>query len=189
MDKPIEKAIEKEDPKAISRRGLFAPGFFMSPFFSTNTFDLMKEFAEEMDRSFGNFGFAKFDNKEFDWKPAVDVFTKDGKFFVHAELPGMTKDDVKVELAENRIIIRGERKKEAKEEKKDFYRSEMSYGSFYRAIALPKEANLAEIEARFDNGILEVSMPVAMKVEDKKKEIPIGEKAKVTETETKTAKA
>lgn len=188
MDKPMEK-ISKEEPKAIERKGLFAPRFLMTPysFFNANPFELMKEFTEEIDRTFENFGFAKFDAKDFDWKPAVDVFTKDGKFFVHAELPGMTKDDVKVELDENRLIVRGERKKETKEEKKDFYRSEFNYGSFYRAIPLPKEVNLEEIEAKFCNGILEVSMPVAVKVEDKKKEIPIGEIPKVEET--KAAKA
>lgn len=188
MDKPMEKAT-KEDPKAISRKGLFAPGFLMTPynFFNANPLDLMKEFTEEIDRTFENFGFAKLDTKGFDWKPAVEVFTRDGKFFVHAELPGMTKDDIKVELDENRLIVKGERKKETKEEKKDFYKSELNYGSFYRAIPLPKEVNLEEIEAKFCNGILEVVMPIAAKVEDKKKEIPIGEIPKAEEI--KAAKA
>lgn len=186
MDKPMEK-ITKEEPKAINRRSLFTPGFFMSPFFNADPFDLMREFAKEMELSFENLGFPKFEAKEFDWKPAIDVFTKEGKFFVHAELPGMTKEDVKVELEENRLIVRGERRKETKEEKKDFYRSELNYGSFYRAIPLPKEVDLEKIEAKFCNGILEVTMPVAVKVEENKKEIPIGEIPKVEET--KTAKA
>lgn len=178
--------VEKEEPKAVTRKGFFTPGFLMTPynFFNTNPFDLFKEFEEEMNKMTETFGFSKLERKDFDWKPAIDVFTKDGKFFVHAELPGMAKEDIKVELDENKLIIRGERKRETKEEKKDFYRSELNYGSFYRTIGLPKEANLAEIEAKFDNGILEVVMPVAIKVEEKKKEIPIA-KAE----EAKTAKA
>ncbi|KAF0232620.1 MAG: HSP20 family protein [bacterium] len=189
MDKSMEK-VKVEEPKAVARKSLFAPGFFMTPynFFNANPFDLIKEFTEEMDKVSENFGFSKFESKEFDWKPAIDIFTRDGKFFIHAELPGMAKEDIKVELEENRLVVRGERKRETKEEKKDFYRSELSYGSFYRAIVLPKEANIGEIEAKFGNGILEICMPVAVKAEDKKKEVPIGDVAAKAE-ETKTAKA
>lgn len=177
MDKAMEKTtMKKEEPKAISR--FFAPGFFMTPF------DFMKDFTEEMDKRFENLGLWREENKMFDWKPAIEVFKKDGKLFVHAELPGMTKENVKVEVEENKLIIRGERKKEEKEEKKDYYRSEVSYGHFYRSLLLPEGTKVEEIEAKFNNGVLEIAVPMhEVKEEPKKKEVLIGEAA------AKTAKA
>ncbi|MFY9222765.1 MAG: Hsp20/alpha crystallin family protein [Blastocatellia bacterium] len=176
MTKEMEKTTNTE-PKEVAK-GFFTPGFFLAPqnFFNTNPFELMKEFTKEMDKAFEGFGL----EKSVGWKPAMEVFTKEGKYFIRAELPGMTKEDVKVELEGNKLIIRGERKKEHKEEKEGYYRSEVNYGEFYRSILLPEEVKFEEIEAKFNNGILEVIMPVpeVKKVEPKAKEVPIGETAK-----------
>jgi HSP20 family protein len=182
MNKAMEKTTTtKEEPKAMERKGFFTPGFFMTPynFFNANPFELMKEITEEMDKRFESFGLWRDEGKMFDWKPAIEVFKKDGNLFVRAELPGMTKEEIKVEVEENKLIIRGERKKEEKEEKKDYYRSEVSYGHFYRTVLLPEGTKVEAIEAKFNNGVLEVTVPVpeVVKEEPKKKEVPIGEAA------------
>jgi HSP20 family protein len=187
MDKPAEKvqiakSAEKESKGDLSKRDLFTPFFFsLTPreFFNHSPFELMKKFTEEMDRNFKDFGFWRgFDSTEKGvWAPAIEVFQKDGNFFVRAELPGLNVEEVKVEVTDEGLIIKGERKHETKEEKKDFYRSEVSYGSFYRLVPLPEGAMIDKIKATFDKGILEVVAPVPMK-ETKRREVPIGEAVK-----------
>jgi HSP20 family protein len=134
-----------------------------------NPFNMMKRFSEEMDRTFANFT----PPVEVDlWAPPLEVKHKEGKFIVTAELPGLTKDEVKVEVVEENLVIEGERKrvKEVKEE--GFFRSERYYGKFYRSILLPKGAKPEEIKAELTNGILEVVIPVP-EVKPTLRQIPI----------------
>jgi HSP20 family protein len=79
---------------------------------------------------------------------------------VHAELPGLKPEDVKVELTDNALVIQGERKYEHEENKSGVYRSERRYGQFYREIPLPQGANAEQVKAQFNNGVLEVTLPV-----------------------------
>jgi HSP20 family protein len=78
---------------------------------------------------------------------------------VRADLPGLSKDDVKVDVNEDRITIQGERKKQHEEEHEGVYRSERSYGSFYRQIPLPPGTMSDQAEAVFHDGVLEITMP------------------------------
>lgn len=150
----------------LERRGSFFPSLFsLSPrdFFNTSPFELMRRFTEEMDRAFEGWGLAHnwgFSSEGTVWSPVVEVFERDNNLVVRAELPGLNKDDVKVEMTDNGLVIQGERKREHEEKGEGFYRSERSYGHFYRLIPLPEGANADQARAQFENGILEVSVPI-----------------------------
>lgn len=98
--------------------------------------------------------------------PSIDVYDEKDSVVVKAELPGMKKEDIEVNLAGENLTIKGE-KKEDKEVKEDnYYRRERSYGSFVRTVALPCEVKSDEIKASFKDGVLEIQMP---KTEESKK--------------------
>ena len=78
-----------------------------------------------------------------------------------ADIPGLKPEDIKLEVTDQDLIIRGERKKEQTEERRGFYRSERSYGQFYRRIPLPEGANPDQAKASFTNGELRINIPVA----------------------------
>ena len=157
-----------------------------------NPFHMMRRFTQDMERLFDFPGFMfprlfKTDfvpfTKEFEkfeWVPQIEVLLKNEQFFVRADLPGLTKDDVKVEVTEEFLIISGERKEMKEEKREDFYRTERNYGTFFRQIPLPEGTNFEKATATFFNGVLEITMPMA-KVEKpiRKLEIkePIPEKA------------
>jgi HSP20 family protein len=151
-----EVNVTKENGGVLTRPEKYFPTF---PFglFGANPFGLMKRFTEEMDRTFANFGA----QPEFDlWAPPLEVTHKEGNFIVTVELPGIPKEEVKVEVIDEALVIEGEKKwmKEKKEE--GFFRTERSYGKFYRSIPLPKGAKADQIKAELTNGILEVVIPV-----------------------------
>lgn len=100
---------------------------------------------------------------EIAFKPAVDVFEKDGRLITKIDLPGMKKEDVTVEVTNGYLAISGERKSEMEEKKEAFYRSEREYGAFYRAIPLPEGVKLEDVKATFIEGVLEVSVPLPAK--------------------------
>lgn len=105
------------------------------------------------------------------WTPNVDVSETKDEILVTAEMPGMKKEDIKLSVQDNVIILSGEKKSE--EEKKDanFYRIERSFGSFCRSFTLPTPVEADKIKASFKDGILKVTLPKSEKV--KPKEIPI----------------
>lgn len=94
------------------------------------------------------------------WVPTVDVFEKNGSLIVRADLPGLTKKDVNVEVTDHQLTIQGERKTEFEETREGVYRQERAYGSFYRAIPLPEHVKPEDVKATFANGVLEVAMPL-----------------------------
>lgn len=142
---PEKKAeVVKPDVKVTpSRPNLFA----MSPF------ALMGEFTREMERMFGNGGTS--------WYPAVECRECDGALEITAELPGLTKNDVKVEIAGDHLVIEGEKRENKEEKKEGYFQSERHYGSFYRTVPLPKGTTEKEIKAELANGVLKVTLPVA----------------------------
>ena len=93
------------------------------------------------------------------WLPDVEMLQRNNELVIRADLPGLTKEDVKVEITENAVTIQGERRREHEEEKGGVYRSERSYGSFSRVIALPEGAITDQAKASFKDGVLEITMP------------------------------
>jgi len=144
----------------------------------TRWFDLTRQLAAEMDRAFADFGhehpwrlprlFAsgrklfRQGAKELGlpWAPHIDVQERNGKFIVHADLPGMNKEDVKVEVFDDMLTLEGERKVEKNEEREGCTYSECRYGSFYRSIPLPEGVDTTKATADFRKGVLEVMMPL-----------------------------
>ncbi len=100
--------------------------------------------------------------------PSIDIYEEGDDVVVKAELPGMKKEDIEVNLTEDSITISGEKKKEEKLEKKGYYRHERSYGTFARSFGLPSEVNTEEAKAEFRDGILEIRVP---KTEEAKKKV------------------
>jgi HSP20 family protein len=154
---------------------------------SVSPFSLMRRFSEEMDRLFGDVGFggglASGFGREFGrlsdleksmWLPQVEAFEREGKLIVRADLPGLTRDDIDVDITDDAIKIRGERRQEKEESEAGYYRSERSYGSFYREIPLPSGVNSEEANATFRNGVLEVTMPAPTR-QSSSRRIEIGE--------------
>jgi len=123
----------------------------------------MRRFADEMDRTFGDFGFPMMKGftplgSDESFTPKVDVFERDGKLVITADLPGMTKEDVKVDVTEDAVLIEGERKSEHEETEEGIYRAERSYGYFRREIPLPEGVKTDTANAVFKNGVLEVTL-------------------------------
>lgn len=95
-----------------------------------------------------------------EFSPKVDIAEHDKAFEVHVSLPGFKKEDIKVELDENRLTVSGERKWERKEEDgRKYHKVESEYGSFSRTFSLPSNVKANGIEANFKDGILELSIP------------------------------
>jgi HSP20 family protein len=108
-----------------------------------------------------------------DFSPIVDVKESDDHFDVVAELPGVDQNDVKLSLRDNTLYISGEKKEEKVDEKEGYYHKESSSGSFTRAVPLPTEVHLDQVEAKFEKGKLLVTLPKDKEVKEKTREIPI----------------
>jgi HSP20 family protein len=105
--------------------------------------------------------------------PAVDLYEEKDDIVVKAELPGMEKDNIEVNLTDNRLTIKGEKKQEQESKKENYYRSERSYGSFVRTLELPREVQTAKVKAAFKNGVLEIRLPKTEEAKKKETKVQI----------------
>ena len=155
------KTQPRQDFEALEpRTGNIPTPFGISPF------SVMKRFGDEMDRLFSDYGLnrdwippALVGETGRTWQPQVEVFERNGELVVRAELPGLKKEDVKLELTNDGLTIEGERRGKHEENGEGYYRSEFSYGSFHRRVPLPEGANPDDATATFHDGVLEVTMP------------------------------
>ncbi|HEY0673906.1 MAG TPA: Hsp20/alpha crystallin family protein [Longimicrobiales bacterium] len=147
-------------------------------------FSTMRRLMEDMDRMFSGFGtsgrslfaepwYGESNLEQSFWAPQVETFRRGDELVVRADLPGMNKENVNVEFEDDTLIISGERQDEYQEERDDFYRTERSYGRFYRAIPLPEGVDADRGKAEFKDGVLEVSMPAPREAARKSKRIDI----------------
>lgn len=135
----------------------------------------MRRFSEEMDRLFGsglsadfgwgrNWPVSRFERRagfpQVNWIPPTEIVERDGQLIVRADLPGLNKDDMNVEVTDDMLTITGERREERDETREGYRHSERHYGRFSRSIPLPEGINAEEVQATFQNGVLEVTMPV-----------------------------
>ncbi|HWE50513.1 MAG TPA: Hsp20/alpha crystallin family protein [Bryobacteraceae bacterium] len=168
-NKDEREVTRASQPGGMARAGYGAYPPTVRDFVSAGPFSLMRRMSEEMDRVFGQFGFGRENGM---WSPVTEIMERDGKYVVRAELPGLKPDDVKVQVTNDALILEGERKFENEENKGGIHRSERQYGKFFRSIPLPDGVKAEEIHATFDNGVLEVSVPVTQRQPDTR-QIPI----------------
>lgn len=163
-------ARQDQPRRAVQRWDAPAPFSFASPF------EWMDRMTDEVDRAFNRMfrdvglsrrpgisspGFFGRPGREGVWAPRVEAFQNGDRFTVRAELPGLKKDDVQVELTDEVLTIRGERRDEHEEEREGYYRTEREYGQFYRTIPLPEGVIGESAQASFRNGVLEITMQAA----------------------------
>ena len=161
----------------LSTRG----GSALSPYagssgYGSGPFSVMRRISDEMDRLFENFGMGRGlfqsepeQERSWDagsygagapsmWSPHIEVCERNGKLLIQADLPGMKRDDVHVRIEDDEVIIQGERRQEQAQNESGYYRSERSYGSFYRTIPLPEGTNAESASAAFKDGVLEIEI-------------------------------
>ena len=153
-------------------------------------FAMLRQMTSELDRMFEESAF-RFPWPEFRalepmegvaWLPKIEVLEKNNRLLTKIDLPGMKKEDVKVEVTDGYLAISGERKRAAEEKKDEYFRSEREYGRFYRAVPLPEGVKFDDIKATFTDGVLEVSVPLPVKPEAKVRKVEIGEVPKSAKT-------
>lgn len=142
---------------ALSQRQQSTPGLITSPF------SFMRRFGEGMEQLFADFGVGGLMPRGFnelaDWAPQIEMFERDNQLVIRADLPGLKKDDVQIELRDDSVVIQGERQDERREEREGFYSTERTYGRFYREIPLPEGADTDRATATFRDGVLEIAIP------------------------------
>jgi HSP20 family protein len=121
-------------------------------------FDLLTDLQTDLNRSFG-----RSLSKQKDWtngfNPEIDLQETENDYRIHADLPGMKKEDFDIQVEGNVVTLRGERKDEKEEKKKGKWYSERFYGSFSRSIQLPTEVKLEQIKANYKDGVLDIVLP------------------------------
>jgi HSP20 family protein len=151
----------------------------------------LRRFRDEFDRVLGglgfgrNFAFPTFESldlpKRFGemarvaWSPQVEVLERDGKIVLRADLPGVAKSDLSVEIDDGIVAIKGERRTQSEEKSERYFRSERTYGHFYRTFRLPEGADVTKVKANFKDGVLEVEIPAAAKPKSTTQKIEIEE--------------
>jgi HSP20 family protein len=135
----------------------------------TSPFSLLDELRHELDRvwDWPRLGRTETEQARMTWWPRMDIFEKKGKLVVQADLPGMTRENVHVAIEEGDLVLRGERTEEKEVSKESYYRSERTFGSFYRRIPLSFEIEPEKVDAAFRDGVLHVELPLP-KAEEKK---------------------
>jgi HSP20 family protein len=156
------------------RREIDVPSVFEGAF----TFPMFRRLGREIDFLFDRFGLERnfVEPVETVWTPDLEMFRRGADIVVRADVPGMKKEEVTVELADGQLMLRGERKQEKEENNEGYYRTERTYGSFYRTLTLPEGVKVDEAKAVIRDGVLEVVIPTT-KVEDKKRRLVIDEAA------------
>lgn len=162
-----------ESSRGIARRDPF-------DLFEAGPFAMMRRLQDDVDRLFGGFGGHSWgapaaERQRMDWTPAIEAFHRGNEFVIRADVPGLSRDDLTVEVGDDALTIRGERKYDHEEEREGFYRSERSYGSFYRVVPLPEGAMGDNAKANFKDGVLEVVIPAPSQEVRRGRRIEIGE--------------
>ncbi len=129
------------------------------------------DFRSEIDKFFEGFGDG--DSVWGAWSPAMDVSETENEILVHADLPGLSKDQIKVSLENNVLTIKGEKRQESDNKDKQFHRSERSYGSFTRSFRLPSEVAAGKISASYKDGVLALTLPKSEAAKPKEIEVKV----------------
>jgi len=135
-----------------------------------NVFHELSGMQQEMNRLFEDF-FGEQRAEEGNWMPAIDVSETENETVVRAELPGMTQDDIELNLQENVLTLKGEKRQEKNEEGENFHRIERTYGKFSRSFSIPAGVKSEDVKATFKDGVLTITLPKPEEIRPKKIEI------------------
>ena len=142
----------------------------------------LRQFHHEIDRlfdrTFSGIGLTPFSGDrpllpEGMLKPTLDLSASDGEYTITVEIPGVDEKDIQLDIANDTLTIRGEKKQQKEEKDKNYYRMERSYGSFQRVLSLPADADQDGIEAIFSKGVLTVILPRKAAPKSKTKQIRV----------------
>ena len=138
-------------------------------------FGFMRRVTEELDHAFGPRAEVPGLTELYPrlWIPEIEVLERDEKFVVRVDLPGLKKEDVKIEVSHDELTIEGERKLENEEKGEGVHRTERMYGRFFRRIGIPDYVKAENAVAVFKNGVLEIEMPAIPVPEVKKRTVAI----------------
>jgi HSP20 family protein len=168
------------------RSGLI--GLPLTPFemLRMTPFSLFRRMTDEFDRALQPFLSADEAGATIAWTPTVEISEQDGKYRILAELPGLSPNDVRVEVDDDALVLQGERQVEREGTEGGIRRSERQFGFFYRRIPLPEGANPEQAKAKFHDGILEITIPAPDR-QAKRRQIQIEADSKSSADETKQA--
>lgn len=187
----IQTSNEQQKGAGMARRPQSAPGSYGA---TGTPFSLMRRMAEDMDRLFEDFGFGLpgfalapivssgvtprrgGSTNAFlrgGWIPQIETFRKGDKLVLRADLPGLRKEDVSVDIEDGILTISGERSAEDVEDREGYFHSERSYGQFQRSLALPEGVTGDSCDATFKDGVLEVTIPVPKQAERSARKVTI----------------
>ncbi len=107
------------------------------------------------------------------WSPPLEVFEREDEYIVKAELPGMKKEEIDISVIGDTLTIKGERKTEKEAKEEDYYLCERCYGSFERSLSLPTAVETGKVEAKYENGVLEIKLPKIPEAKPKRVEISV----------------
>jgi len=132
----------------------------------------MRKFFEDFDTPFtGDWGLKNFNSNVF--TPRVDVTEDNENLYVYAEIPGVDKKDIKINVSGDVLTLSGEKKSEQRDENKNYYRIERNYGSFSRSFTLPAEVVVDKISADYKEGVLNVTLPKTEEAKVVEKQIEV----------------
>jgi HSP20 family protein len=187
----IQSSSEQPSGTGMARRQQSTPSGYGV---SSSPFSLMRRMAEDMDRLFEDFGFglpgialspalsssatprrggSTNSFARTGWMPPIETLRRGDKLVVRADLPGLRKEDVSVEIDDGILTISGERSEEDVDDREGYYHSERSYGQFQRSLALPEGITGESCDATFKDGVLEVTIPVPKEAERSARKIQI----------------
>ncbi len=132
---------------------------------------IQDQFNRLFEDTFENYPAATREGLERKWLPLVDIYEDKDSFVVKAELPGVKKEDVTIEIKDTVLTLSGERKQEGEVKKENYHRIERVYGKFTRSFTLPGSVKIEGVHAQYKDGVLEITLPKAEKA--KPKSIPI----------------
>jgi len=169
-----------QSQRSLTRHEGFAPSLWME-----NPLAMMRRFSEEVDRIFDEFGMGRGlfgsrsgrgqDSGQEMWSPQIEMYERDNQLIVCADLPGLKKDDIHLEINDDAVVIKGERHQEFEDTRQGYHRSERSYGSFYRTISLPEGADAEQAKASFQDGVLKITLPLPKREQSRSRRIEVQE--------------
>lgn len=190
-----DKGSPSSDRLIQRTHGRSEPQRWQGSQYPSGPFGLMRQMQDEIDHWFGRFGFDRgwmspsswfsgAAQQAGDWMPAIDAFQRGNDFVIRADVPGMARHDLSVEIGDDAVTIRGERKHEEHEERDGMYWSERSHGSFCRVVPLPPGAISDSAKATFNNGVLEVVLQAPSQEARRGRKIDISGRDEKTDKKT-----